>query len=110
MKKFVALFAALGIFSSIAVLANPQADKQPAPDKKKVTDVWTCPMTMETIKDHKTATKEVAVVGTYRVHFCCGGCPDTFAKLSAKDKLAKATEAAKKDAAANKKTDDPKKS
>jgi hypothetical protein len=108
MKKTVALFAALGILSSIAVLADPPTDKKPDTDKKKVTDVWTCPMTMETIKDHKTATKEVAVVGTYRVHFCCGGCPDTFAKLSKKDQLAKATEAAKKDAAATKKTDDKK--
>lgn len=95
MKKSIALFAAIGILSSVAVLADPP---------KKVTDVWTCPMTMETIKDHKTATKQVAVVGNYRVHFCCGGCPDTFAKLSKKDQLAKAQAAAKKDAAATKKS------
>ncbi len=115
MKKSVAFFAAVALLSSLSALAGP-----PKTDKKKavkpvksvkaaktvkkadasksatIADVWTCPMTGEAVAD-KSAKSEV--VGNYRVHFCCGGCPDAFAKLSASDKLAKAEEASKKDAA-----------
>src|SRR5947209_5343598 len=95
MKKSFALFAAVGILASVSALAGPpkKGDKV-----AKVTDVWTCPITGEAIKDHKADDKG-AVVGKYRVHFCCGGCPESFAKLSAKDKNAKVAEAVKKDKA-----------
>ena len=97
MKHTLALFAALSVISASAVLAAPPKDgKKPA---SKVTDVWTCPMTGEKIADHKTESGKPQVVGNYRVHFCCGGCPDSFAKLSAKEKSEKTAAAVKKDAA-----------
>jgi hypothetical protein len=102
MKKSVALFAALGLLSSIAVLAAPPKDPK-ASSKTKTIAVWTCPITGETIKDHATADKKTATYGKYTVHFCCGGCPESFAKLSDKDKKAKVAAAVKKDAEAAKK-------
>ena len=56
-------------------------------------------MTGETIANHKTENGKPAVAGSYKVHFCCAGCDGEFAKLSAKDKLAKAEAAHKKDIA-----------
>ena len=56
----------------------------------------------EQIKDHKTEAGKPEVVGNYRVHFCCAGCPETFAKKSASEKKQLAATAAKKDAAASK--------
>ncbi len=90
MKKSVALFAVIGLFSSLTALAGP------APTK--VTDVWTCPIAMQPVPGKHVDDGKGVVVGKYRVHFCCGGCPEEFAKLSAKEKLAKATAAAKADA------------
>ena len=75
------------------LLARPPKSKKPP----KSPDVWTCPMTMETIKNHKTENGKPQLVGNYRVHFCCAGCPETFAKLSASAKKEKALAAAKKD-------------
>ena len=95
MKKSIALFTVVGLFSSLAALAGP--------GKSKVVDVWTCPIAMSAVPGNHVDDGKGVVVGKYRVHFCCGGCPEEFAKLSAKDKLAKATAAAKADAA--KKTD-----
>ena len=90
MKKSVALFAVIGLFSSLTALAGPT--------KTKVTDVWTCPIQMTAVPGKHVDDGKGVVVGKYRVHFCCGGCPEEFAKLSAKEKLAKATAAAKADA------------
>jgi hypothetical protein len=93
MKKSVALFAVVGLFSSLSALA--------APPTTKVVDVWTCPIELTSVPGkHVDDGKTVkgVVVGNYRVHFCCGGCPEAFAKLSAKEKLAKAAAAAKLDA------------
>jgi len=104
MKKLAALFATLGVLSTVVALADPP---KPAKPTAKVADVWTCPITGEAIKDHKASDKGVLVANKYRVHFCCGGCPETFAKLSDKDKLAKAEAAYKKE---NPKKDAPKKS
>lgn len=107
MKKLIALFAAVSILGGTAALAAPPSkDKKPAkPTKKvaKVTDLWTCPITGETIKDHK-GTGAPVVVGNYRVNFCCGGCPEQFNKLSAKDKQAKVNEIAKKELGNKKKS------
>jgi len=97
MKKSVALFAVVGLFTSLTALAGPPTSDQ----KVKLIDVWTCPIAMQPVPGkHVDDGKTVkgVVVGNYRVHFCCGGCPEEFAKLSAKDKLAKATAAAKADA------------
>lgn len=95
MKKTTALFAVLAALSATVALAGPP--KKPAVKKAaKVTDVWTCPITMEKVAAGHESGKGV-VVGKYRVHFCCGGCPEQFAKLSPKDKQTKAVAAAKKD-------------
>lgn len=94
MKKLVALFTIAATLTSIAAFAGP-------PAKAKTTDVWTCPMTGEKIANHKGVGAPV-VVGKYTAHFCCGGCPESFAKLSAKEKAAKVAAAVKKDAPAKK--------
>lgn len=66
-----------------------------APKVAGITDLWRCPITGEAVsKEHETGTP--VVVGNYRVHFCCGGCPETFAKLSETEKQAKVTAVAKK--------------
>jgi len=96
MKKITALFSAIALVASVAAIAGPGKEKKP-------TDVWTCPIQGAAVKDHtaKGVTYKTAK-GTYNVHFCCAGCPEEFAKLSAKDKDAKIAAALKKDAAAKK--------
>ena len=56
-----------------------------------------------TVADKTVSDRTDGDGGTYNVHFCCAGCPEEFAKLSAKDKEAKIAAALKKDAAAQKK-------
>lgn len=100
MKKLTALFSAVALVASVAAIAGPGKDKKPV---AKATDVWTCPIQGAAVKDH--SAKGVTYknkTGTYNVHFCCAGCPETFAKLSAKDKDAKIAAALKKDASAKK--------
>jgi hypothetical protein len=97
MKNITALFSAIALVASVAAIAGP------GKEKAKTIDVWTCPIQQEAVKDH--TSKGVAyknAKGSYNVHFCCGGCPETFAKLSAKDKDAKVAAALKKDAAKKK--------
>src|SRR4026209_1300650 len=97
MRKFTAFFSAIALVASVAAIAGPGKDKKPA---AKTTDVWTCPIMGGAIKDHANA-KGVSyknAKGTYNVHFCCGGCPESLAKLSPKEKDAKIAEALKKDA------------
>lgn len=100
MKKLVTLFTALSLLGSAVAFAGPPAAKsaKAAKPAAKLIDVWTCPMTGEKIADHKTAGGKFALIGNYRVHFCCPDCDGEFAKLSARDRLAKAQESAKKDA------------
>ena len=65
-----------------------------SPKVAGVTDLWRCPITGEAVaKGHGVGTP--VVVGNHRVHFCCGGCPETFAKLSETEKLAKVAALAK---------------
>jgi len=89
------------ILCPITLLAAPQTANKPTAKKPvaKLTDVWTCPIQGEKIADHKSEAGKPEVVGNYRVHFCCAGCDTEFAKLSAKDKKAKAEAAYKKDIA-----------
>ncbi len=99
MKKITALFSALALIASVASIAGPGKDKKPA----KTIDVWTCPIAGKAVTDH--TAKGVAFKGktaNYNVHFCCGGCPEEFAKLSPKDKEAKIAAALKKEAPAKK--------
>lgn len=90
------------VISALAVVAIMGATvaagaQTPAKTKKaaKVTDLWVCPMTGEAVTKGHEAGKPV-VVGSTRVHFCCGGCPSAFAKLSPAQQKAKVAEAAKK--------------
>lgn len=105
MNTLKSLFVVLALTASTAVLANPQknAPKKPAKPAKemaKIVDVWTCPIMGSDMKPSSKPDKDAVVVAKkYRVHFCCAGCPEEFAKLSDKDKLAKAEMYAKKQAA-----------
>ncbi len=102
MKKITAVFSALALVASVAAMAGP--GKAPAKAPAKAVDVWTCPIQGAPVADHKAKGVTYKVKsGTYNVHFCCAGCPEEFAKLSAKDKEAKIAAAVKKDAAAKKK-------
>ncbi len=98
MKKILALCAALSVVGGLSAIAAPKHTtpvKHVVKKQVKLIDVWTCPITMS-----KTSAKTQAgsaVVGHFRVHFCCGGCPQEFAKLSPKEKMAKAEAAYKKD-------------
>lgn len=107
MKKLIALCTILSVLGSSAVLADPPAKKKTDAKKSakvaKVTDLWVCPIQNEVIKDHKATTGKAVVVANRRIHFCCGGCPETFAKLSDKDKKAKVAAAEKTEKAAAKK-------
>ena len=96
MKKITAIFTALALFSSVAVLAGPPKTKKPPVKVAKLTEVWTCPATMEKVTDKSS---KGTTVGAYKVHFCCGGCPEKFAKMSKKEQLAAAEKAAKADKA-----------
>ena len=66
--------------------------------KTKLVDLWHCPMTGEAIADKK-GVGTPAVVGNYRVHFCCPGCDTSFAKLGVSQKKAKVLLAARADMA-----------
>ena len=104
MKHTLALITVFSVVSASFALAAPRDAskpdaKKPAAKTKTITDVWTCPVQGEKIADHKTEAGKPQVVGNYRVHFCCAGCDSNFAKLSAKEKLAKAEAAYKKDVA-----------
>ena len=87
LKKFLAL-AAAGVVLTGIVFA---ADTTPAP--ATITDVHVCPITMEVVKGKGAGS---ALVGNTRVFFCCGGCPEQFAKLSKEDQEKKAAAALKK--------------
>ena len=98
MKKLIAFSAAALVLCGLAstsVLAGP-----PKKADKKVVEVWHCPMTGEVVKNKDAKGTKFE---NYDVHFCCGGCPESFAKLSKKDKEAKVKEAVAKDKADAKK-------
>jgi hypothetical protein len=104
MNKLVALFSAIALVSSLGALADgSKKPAKPAKPTTKIVDVWHCPIQGAEVKDHSKADKGT-VVGNYRVHFCCAGCPEEFAKLPKAQQLAKAKEAAAKDAPAKKKS------
>ena len=79
------------LVASVAAIAGP--GKKPA----KAIDVWTCPIQSNPSPKDSKAVVYKNKSGTYNVHFCCGGCPEEFAKLSPKDKDAKIAAAIKKD-------------
>ena len=92
MRKLSSLFTAVLISASLAAIAGPT---HKTAKSAKVADLWVCPMTGETVaKGHEAGTP--VVVAGKRVHFCCGGCPSAFAKLSPADQKTKVAAAAKK--------------
>ncbi len=99
LRKTVALSVA-ALFVAGAAFAAPDKGKK----KDKVTHVTTCPMTGKDAKE-STQTKEVTLDGKkYMVHFCCGGCPEGFDKLSASEQKAKIKAALKPAKKSGKKT------
>src|SRR5260370_32305214 len=104
MKKSVVIFSAIALLSSVVAFAGPPKEggknAKGAKPPVKIVDVWTCPVKGGVVTDHKD--KGVLVANKYRAHFCCGGCPEEFAKLSQKDKLAKLDKLAKAEADAAK--------
>jgi len=91
MKKITALFSAIALVASVAAIAGPT--KKPA----KTVEVWTCPIAGKAAPKDSKAVAYKNKTGTYNVHFCCGGCPEEFAKLSPKEKDAKIAAALKKE-------------
>jgi hypothetical protein len=88
---------------TIAAAASLLAGAFAAPAKKtapKPIDVKICPTSNEKVVGKGSGSE---VVGKYRVYFCCGGCEQPFDKLSSKQKLAKVTALAKRQAADQKK-------
>lgn len=107
MNRFLALCAMVSLMGGMTGVVNAAPKAAPvhkaAVKKTKIIDVWTCPITMGKV-DPKMQAGKPQVVGDFRVHFCCPGCPSEFAKLSPKEKLAKAEAAYKKDKMTAKKT------
>ena len=85
-KKLLALGTAAVIMTSV-VIAEEAAKEEP-----KLTEVKVCPMMQAPIKGEGVGS---TVVGTYKVFFCCGGCPKAFAKLSKEDQQKKVDAAVK---------------
>ncbi len=101
-RTLLALCAALTVIGGSTAIASPAKHHvvkhvaSKATKAQKSIDVWTCPINM----DHVTAKDQAGkpqVIGHFRVHFCCGSCPPVWAKLSPKQKLAKAEAAYKMD-------------
>lgn len=86
-NSILALIAAatLAISEAGAQTTKPNVSHRNQSDHKavKLVDLWTCPMTDEVVKG---AGGGSAIVGTYRVHFCCAGCKDDWARLPQADK------------------------
>lgn len=102
MKKSILFLSALSVLTCSIALAGPPTKKpagKAATKTAKIVDVWTCPIEGGPVKDKKD--KGVLVANKYRAHFCCAGCPEKFAKLSDKEKLA-AVEKANKSTATHK--------
>jgi hypothetical protein len=85
MKKFFATTGALMLLACSACAgparkpATHAAKATKATKAVKLTDVNVCPMTMEAVHGKGVGH---SVVGSYDVHFCCGGCKPEFDKLS----------------------------
>ncbi len=106
-RTLLALCAALTVIGGSTAIAAPASHhvvKHTASKSMKaakIIDVWTCPINMDHVTA-KTQSGKPQVIGHFRVHFCCGSCPPTWAKLSAKQKMAKAEAAYKMDLASKK--------
>lgn len=87
LKKLLAV-AAFG-----AVLTGGMLTQRGRTEEAKLTEVKVCPMTLKAVDGEGAGN---TTVGTYKVYFCCGGCPGAFAKLSKADQETKIAAAVKK--------------
>ena len=98
----VLIIATASLVATVASADTPPARKrQNAPAAAAaLTEVKVCPITGTAIKGKGTGS---AVVGKYKVYFCCTGCQEAFAKLSPEEKERKVAEAVEKQKQMNKK-------
>ncbi|RYZ90485.1 MAG: hypothetical protein EOP06_07880 [Proteobacteria bacterium] len=91
----LALIGALCAVTPLAFAAPKTAGKPKTAAKPKLVTLHYCPTSGE-----KLGSMGESVGGTtyknYKISFCCGGCPEAFAKLSPKEKDAKIAEIVKK--------------
>jgi len=91
LTRAFALAAASLLFAGAAFAGAPgDKNKKSSP---KPTQIHFCPETDEEVHGEPAGS---AVVGKYKVFFCCGGCKTSFNKLSAADKEKKVTDLAKR--------------
>ncbi len=88
MSKYFTAIAVTMLSLTAAAWAAPAKTKSSA----KVVDVKVCPMTNAPMHGKGAGSR---VVGNYRVHFCCGGCPEAFNKLSKAEQKKKVAAAVK---------------
>ena len=97
----VLIIATASLVATVAFADTPPTRKrQNGPAAAALTEVKVCPITGTAIKGKGTGS---AVVGKYKVYFCCTGCQEAFAKLSPEEKERKVAEAVEKQKQMNKK-------
>ena len=103
MKTVLALIIATASLAAATVAyagTPPPRKKQKQQAAATLTEVKVCPITGTAIKGKGTGS---AVVGKYKVYFCCTGCQEAFDNLSQEEKERKVAEAAEKQKQMNKK-------
>lgn len=99
------LAVSLCTFAAVAQAAPTVADAPSAPGASaaapaaKIVNLYHCPITQAPVKNNG---KGGQVVDGYRVQFCCGGCPEEFAKLTPAQKREKIDAIVKLEKAAEK--------
>ncbi len=85
--KHLATLAALALLSTCALAApKASAPAKKAPVKTALKTLNYCPISGEKLP---AKTLGATTYKGYKIAFCCPGCPEEFARLSAKDKDAK---------------------
>jgi hypothetical protein len=95
MKKVLAIGLAAAFLASAALASALHRNRTSSTQEtaQAVTEVKVCPMNGEVLSDVSSAPS--AVVGNYKVYFCCSHHQEAFNKLSQKEKeekIAKALE------------------
>lgn len=84
--KHLATVAGLALLSTCAFAVPKVAAPAKAPAKTALKTLNYCPVTGEELG---AKTMGATTYKNYKIAFCCAGCPEAFAHLSAKDKDAK---------------------
>lgn len=92
--------ALLGALCAVAPVAFA-APKAKTAVKAKTTTLNYCPISGGKL-GHMGKPVGATTYKNYKISFCCAGCPEAFAKMSAKEKDAKIAEIVKKQAAEKK--------